>query len=419
MSKFIINGKKELKGEIEVNGAKNAATPILAACLLTDQESVLENMPRISDVLSMLAILESIGVKTEWIGKHKLKIQAKNLNLSKMDKTSIAKMRSSILLLGPLLARIGQQTIIMPGGCEIGVRPIDTHLMVLANLGAKITKSNKTYLLEAKKLIGREFTMNEFSVTATENAIMAAVLAQGQTIIHCAAAEPHVQDLCNFLNKMGTQIFGIGNHTLKIQGVKKLFGAKHKIISDYTETGTFICLAGATRGSILIKNCDPQFLKMELSKFEQANINLEIAKDQILVKPAKNIKAVSIHNMPYPGFAADLLQPFAVLMTQARGLSLIHDWMYEDRFKYISDLNKMGGRCFLCDPHRVLIQGPTALFGREITSYDLRAGASLLIAALTAKGRSIIHQAEIIDRGYEKIEQRLQQLGADIQRIEA
>jgi len=335
-----------------------------------------------------------------------------------MDKTSIAKMRSSILLLGPLLARVGQQAIIMPGGCEIGVRPIDTHLMALENLGAKTTKNNKIYFLEAKKLIGREFVMNEFSVTATENAIMAAVLAQGETIIHCAAAEPHVQDLCNFLNKMGAQISGIGSHTLQIKGVKKLSGVNYKIISDPIETGTFICLAGAMQNNIIIKNCQPQFLKMELSKFQQANINFEISKNQILVKPTKNIKAVNIHNMPYPGFAADLLQPFAVLMTQANGLSLIHDWMYEDRFKYIIDLNKMGAHCFLCDPHRVLIQGPTALAGREITSYDLRAGASLLIAALTAKGKSVIHQAEIIDRGYEKIEQRLQQLGADIKRIE-
>jgi len=419
MSKFIINGKKELKGEIEVGGAKNAATPILAACLLTDQESVLENIPRISDVLNMLEILKSIGIKASWLGEHKLKIHARNLDLTKIDKSSMAKMRSSILLLGPLLARVGAQAIIMPGGCEIGIRPIDTHLMALANLGAKITKSRKTYFLEAKKLVGKEFVMNEFSVTATENAIMAAVLAQGQTIIHCAAAEPHVQDLCNFLNKMGAQISGIGSHTLKIQGAKKLFGAKHKIISDYAEAGTFICLAGATGSDIIIKNCDPQFLKLELLKFQQAGIDFEISKDQIWVKPSKSIKAISIHNMPYPGFAADLLQPFAVLMTQARGLSLIHDWMYEDRFKYISDLNKMGGRCFLCDPHRVLIQGPTALFGREITSYDLRAGASLLIAALIAKGKSIIYQAEIIDRGYEKIEQRLQKLGADIQRIES
>lgn len=418
MSKFIIHGKKELKGEIEVNGAKNAATPILAACLLTDQECILENMPRISDVLNMLEILESIGVKTEWIGEHKLKIKARDLNLSKIDNASIAKMRSSILLLGPLLARVGKQAIIIPGGCEIGVRPIDTHLTALENLGAKIKKGKKTYFLEAKKLIGQEFVMNEFSVTATENAVMAAVLAHGQTIIHCAAAEPHVQDLCVFLNKMGGQISNIGGHSLKIQGVKKLSGAKHKIISDYTETGTFICLAGAIQSSILIKNCDPQFLKMELLKFKQANINLEISKDQILVKSVKNLKAVNIHNMPYPGFAADLLQPFAVLMTQARGLSMIHDWMYEDRFKYIADLNKMGGRCFLCDPHRVLIQGPTALSGREITSYDLRAGASLLIAALTAKGKSTIYQAEIIDRGYEKIEARLQKLGADIQRLE-
>ncbi len=419
MSKFIINGRKQLKGEIEVNGAKNAATPILAACLLTDQECILENVPRIADVLNMLEILKSIGVKIEWVAEHKLLIRAQDPNPSQIDRVNISKMRSSILLAAPLLARFQQAVITRPGGCQIGARPIDTHLIALKSLGVDIKKIQDNYFLKTSGLRGREFVMNEFSVTATENVLMASVLAQGQTIIHCAASEPHVQDLARFLKKMGAKIKGIGTHTLSINGVKKLSGAKHKIIPDPIEMGTFICLAAAVKGNIVIKNFQSDFLKIELLKFQQAGVDFEISRDQILVKPSKNIKAVNVHNMPYPGFAADLLQPFAVLMTQAIGTSLIHDWMYEDRLKYVNDLNKMGANCVICDPHRVLITGPTLLYGQEITSYDLRAGATLLIAALAARGKSILNQAEQIERGYENIEIRLKQLGADIQRVES
>ena len=418
MPKFIIQGNKPLKGEISVCGSKNAATPILSACLLTQEECILDNMPRITDVLNMIKILKSIGVKVSWLSKHKLSVQAKNINLKNLNTRSAEQMRSSILLLGPLLARTGYQTVIMPGGCEIGIRPINTHLSALENLGAKVKKCNKKIILEAKNFTGSEFAMQEISVTATENAIMASVLAKGETKIFCSAQEPHVQDLCRFLNKSGAKISGVGTNNLKIQGVKKLSGTKHKIVSDYIETGTFICLAGATKSKILIKNCNPEFLRFEINKFKQAGINLEINKNQIFVKPGKNLKAVNIHNMPYPGFAADLLQPFAVLMTQAKGQSLIHDWMYEDRFKYISDLKKMGADCQRLDTHRVLISGPKKLSGKKITSYDLRAGATLIIAALCARGTSILHQAELVDRGYENIEKRLQKLGADIRRVE-
>lgn len=417
MPEFIINGGKPLRGEIEVRGAKNAATPILAACLLTDQECIIDNLPKIADVLNMINILESIGAEINWINSQKLSIKAKSLNLDKLDKQNASKMRSSVLLAGPILARLGQFVLDAPGGCEIGIRPLDAHFLALENLDVQITKNKNKYFLKTKNLIGKEFTMSEFSVTATENAIMASVLATGETKINCAAQEPHVQDLCKFLNKMGAQISGIGTHVLRIQGIKKMHGAKHKIIPDYTEMGTFICLAAATQSNIIIKNFRPEFLKLELEKFKQANINFKISKNQIQIKPSKNIKPVNIHNMPYPGFAADLLQPFAVLMTQAKGPSLIHDWMYENRLKYIKDLNKMHANCKILDPHRVLITGPTHLKAKKITSYDLRAGASLIIAALIARGKSIINQAEQVDRGYEKIEKRLQKLGAEIRRV--
>jgi len=417
MSQFIIKGGKALRGEIEVRGAKNAATPILAATLLTKEECIIDNIPKILDVLRLIEILQSMGVDLEWLGEHKLRIQAKDLSLAKMNKVNISKMRSSILLAGPLLARLGETTIARPGGCKIGVRPIDTHLQALENLGAKIQQRKDAYFLKTEKLTGKEFVMSEFSVTATENALMTAVLAKGQTTMYCAASDIYIQDLVKFLNKMGAKIQGIGTHTLKIQGVKKLHGAKHKIIPDPIEMGTFVCLAAATRSNIVIRNFKPEFLKIELLKYKQAGVNFEINKSQIKIMPSKQLKAVNVHNMPHPGFTADLLQPFAVLMTQAQGTSLIHDWMYEKRQKYVDDLNKMGANCTICDPHRVLITGPTPLNGQEITSYDIRSGATLIIAALVAQGQSVISEIEQVDRGYEKIEERLQKLGADIQRI--
>lgn len=416
MNTFVINGGKPLKGIITVSGAKNAATPILAATLLTKEECIIDNIPRIKDVLFMIETLESMGSKTKWINKNKLSIKNDRINFKNMDTSHVSKMRSSILLIGPLLSRFKEVETPKPGGCHIGARSIEPHLRALKELGATITKKRNLYQIRAKNLKGKEFTMSEFSVTATENILMAAVLAKGTTTIHCAASDIYIEDLAKFLNKLGAKIKGIGTHNLKIEGVKKLHGAKYKVVPDPIEMGTFISLAGATKSKITILNFKEEFLRMELEKYQEAGLKFKIEKNSITIYPS-NLKAIKLHNMPAPGFTADLIQPFAAMMTQAKGVSLIHDWMYEGRQRYIGDLNNMGANCFVCDPHRVLITGPTPLQGREVTSHDLRAGATLLVAALTAKGKSILHQADQIDRGYENIENRLKALGADIKRI--
>jgi UDP-N-acetylglucosamine 1-carboxyvinyltransferase len=431
MGKFIIEGGKPLKGQIGVAGAKNAATPILAACLLTTEPCLIENLPLITDVFAMIEILKSMGVKVNWLGKRSLRIQApKDLNLEKINQDSVCKMRSSILLLGALISRFKKFSLPQPGGCIIGARPIDSHLDALESLGVKILVKDRCYFVEKKELVGNEITMKEFSVTATENTILAAVLAEGRTIIKCAAAEPYVQDLCYFLRKMGAKISGIGTHTLIIEGVKKLKGAQHFLIYDPIEMITFLSLAGAVKARMTIKNVIPEFIQSELVKFEEVNLAFKIKNQKIFKKgwnyqvadvevwPSGHLLAVKkVHNMPYPGFAADGLPPFAVLLTQAEGTSLVHDWMFEGRQKYIDELNKMGANAIICDPHRALITGPTPLYGTKITSFDLRAGATLIIAALVAKGQSEINNVQQVDRGYEMIEKRLKKIGASIRRI--
>jgi UDP-N-acetylglucosamine 1-carboxyvinyltransferase len=430
MPKFIINGGKPLCGIIEVKGAKNAATKILAACLLTDEECQIENLPQIEDVFRMMEIMESMGAKIKREKDGKVIVRAKELYPRKMNFDLVCKMRSSILLMGALIARCEEFKIPSPGGCIIGARSIDAHLNVLTLLGVKIKQKEDFYHLERNHLRGCEIVMSEISVTATENAIFGAVLAEGRTKIKCAAMEPHVQDLCYFLNKMGAKISGIGTHCLIVDGVNKLNGAKHYIIPDTIEMCTFISLAAATRSEIKIENVVPEFIEVELLKFKEANVNFKINKlkefapgwgykmADLDVFSSAQLKAVKkIHNMPYPGFAADSLSPFAVLMTQADGISLIHDWMYEGRLKYIEELNKMGANAVICDPHRALITGSTPLYGKKITSFDLRAGAALIIAALVAAGETEVDNVYQVDRGYEKIEERLKRIGAEIKRI--
>lgn len=424
MESFVINGGKLLSGEIEVRGAKNAATPILAACLLTKEPCVIDNLPLIEDVFRMIEIMESIGAKIDWLGERKIQITAGDLDLSKMRMDLVAKMRSSILLWGPLLARFGEVKMPHPGGCLIGARPVGTHFDALAALGAKISSEKDFYVLEGKKLQSAEIVLNEPSVTATENVLMAASLISDKTIIKIAAAEPHVQDLCAFLKKMGVKIKGIGTHTLEIEGKKQLKGAKHFLIPDTNEAGTFIILAAAAHSKILIKNLDFNYLDLVLLKLKEMGVDFEKKKlknsKALLVYPATNYRAVNkIQAMPYPGIPSDLQSVFGVLCTQAEGNSLIHDPLYEGRLKYLDELNKMGANAVICDPHRAIIAGPTPLYGTKITSFDLRTGASLIIAALIAKGESTIAEAYQVDRGYEKIEERLQKLGAEIKRLKS
>ena len=419
MEKFVIRGGEPLKGVIEVAGSKNAALAILAATLLTDEECEIDNIPLIGDVLRMIDILKSIGADVEWTGTRKLKIRAKEIDPEKMDYSSVGLIRASILLLGPLLTRFKKFKIPHPGGCIIGARPVGVHFDALEALGAEITQDGDFYYFQRGELTGKKIVLKEFSVTATENLMMAASLAKGTTIIKIAAIEPHVQDLGKFLNKMGAKIKGDGVHTIVIKGQEKLHGASHVIIPDPIEAGTFIIAAAASRGEVLIKNVNPDHLDLVLEKFKEFGVPLEVGQDSILIKSPTSLKACKIEARTYPGIPTDLQAPFAILATQANGTSLIHDTLYEGRLGYVNELNKMGANAVVCDPHRVLITGPTPLYGQEITSFDLRAGATLIIAALIAEGESKINEPHQVDRGYERIEERLRGLGADIKRIRA
>lgn len=418
MEKFIINGGKPLRGEIEVKGSKNATTPILSACLLTTEECIIDNVPLITDVMNMIRILQSMGVEVERISERTVRVKAgDNVDPEKMDFSLVGHMRSSILLLGSLLARFHKFKIKQPGGCIIGARPIGTHFEALEALGAEITQDDNFYYFETDKLVGKKIVLKEFSVTATENLMMAATLAEGTTTIRTAAIEPHVQDLGRFLRKMGAEIRGCGFHTIEIKGVEKLHGARHSIQPDPIEAGTFAIAAGATRGDVLIKNVEPNDLDLVLEKLREAGVNLDVEGKNLHIKPTSKLGSLDkIEARTYPGLPTDLQAPFAILATQTEGNTLIHDTLYEGRMNYINELVKMGANAVICDPHRAIITGPTPLYGKDITSFDLRAGATMIIAALLAQGQSTISGIEQVDRGYEKIEERLGNLGADIRR---
>ncbi|HDZ85299.1 MAG TPA: UDP-N-acetylglucosamine 1-carboxyvinyltransferase [Candidatus Moranbacteria bacterium] len=417
---FEINGGKKLKGTIEVRGSKNAATPILAATLLTDKKCTISNIPLIEDVFRMIEIIKGLGAEIKWLGKRKISIIAKNIDPKRMDYEAVKKMRSSILLLGSLSARFDNFKIPYPGGCVIGSRPVDTHLSALEKLGVKIKQLNGFFKVDSKNCKANEIVLKEFSVTATENAMMLAANLPGKTVIKIAATEPHVQDLAKFLSKMGAEIKGIGTNTLEIRGRKELKGATHEIIADANEAATFLILGVATKSPIRVKNVNIDHLDLVVEKLREFGANFKIGKDYIQIIPPKNIKAVTkIDARLYPGIPTDTQAPFGVLATQAKGETLIFDSLYEGRFNYLKELKKMGAKARILSKHQASVKGPAKLKGKIITSYDLRAGASLIIAALIAEGRTIIKDIYQVDRGYEQIEERLQKLGADIKRAES
>lgn len=417
MSQFIIQGGVKLKGDVHVGGMKNAALPILAATLLTDEECLLHNIPRITDVLKMLEILSSLGARVEWLAEHDLKICCQGADQAKLDKKLVKSMRASVLLLGPMLARFKEIVITEPGGCIIGNRPIEIHLSALSKLGAEVSREDGFYKLRTTGLVGTEIILPEFSVTATENILMAASLAKGATLVKLAAAEPHTQDLANFLIKMGAKIEGVGSHILKIVGQPKLKGAEHTIIPDQIEIGTFAVAAAVTRGDLAISPVVPEHLETVLALLSKIGVPSEIKGDTLFLKPDRGLKSFKLQALPYPGFPTDLQAPFGVLATQCSGTSLIQDPLYEGRLGYVNELVKMGANAVICDPHRVLITGPTPLYGQEIKSFDLRAGATLIIAGLVAEGETIINEAEVVYRGYEAIDEKLRKLGAKIEFI--
>lgn len=419
MEVFEIEGGKRLKGAIAVSGSKNATTPILAAALLTRETCVFSNLPLIEDVFRMLEILSSMGAEIEWRGKRTVAITAKNIDPKKIDVSAVRQIRSSILLLGALAARFDRFAFYQPGGCVIGARPIDTHVDAFAKLGVAVRPVQKGYVIDARKRHAGTVVLKEFSVTGTENAMMLAAGIPGKTIIRIAAAEPHVEDLGKLLIAMGARIKGLGTHTLEIQGSKRLRGAKHRIIPDANEAATFLILGAATGSTLTVKNAREEHLDLVLEKLREFGVSFDIAQNAITVKPAKTLRAVKkIETRTYPGVPTDVQAPFGVLATQAAGETFVFDTLFEGRFNYVSELEKMGAQAAVLNPHQVVVSGKTLLRGTVIKSYDLRAGAALIIAALCARGKTIIEDIHQVDRGYERIEERLQKIGARIRRVE-
>ncbi|MBI2464414.1 UDP-N-acetylglucosamine 1-carboxyvinyltransferase [Candidatus Peregrinibacteria bacterium] len=418
MPKFLIDGGKKLNGEIHVSGSKNATLPILAACLLTDEPCTLKNVPDIADVHSMIHLLKGLGVKVRFQNNTVL-IHAEKVKKTAIDDPLVGKFRASILLLGPLLRRLGDVRLNFPGGCVLGKRSIYAHLHALQELGGKIEGKSTHIHLRGNHLQGKNFVMSEISVTATENAIMAAVLAEGMTIIRLAAAEPHVQDLCLFLNKMGARIKGIGTHALIIHGVKKLKGTGYKITSDYLEVGTLALAAALTKGTVTIKGIESHHLDSFWNKLEEVGAKFELKTNEVTIYPTDHFMAVEkLRTAVYPSFATDLQAPFSVLLTQADGESFIFETLFEGRLNYLFELEKMGAKLAIINPHQARIHGPTALKAVPVASCDIRAGTAMVLAALIAKGTTEISNIYYIDRGYENLDKKLRSLGASIQRSE-
>lgn len=416
--KFVILGGRPLNGILEISGSKNAAGPILAASLLTNEDVIIDNIPLIVDILNIIDVLKEMGAQIEWIGERKIKINTTNVKLENLNFEKISQTRVSVLLIGALIGRFREFKFSRPGGDRIGVRPITTHLDALRQLGVEISSEGNFYYFRRDKLKGREIVLKEFSVTATENLMMAASLAEGETKIIGAAAEPYIQDLGIFLEAMGVKIRGLGTHIIFIEGTNNLKGASHKIIPDPIEVGTFAIAACVTPGQVEIKNVYPDHLAVFFDKLKEIGVNLKKNSNSLLVDYSPDLKGVKVQALPWPGFPTDLLPLVSVLLTQAKGKSLIHDPLYENRFGHLQELKKMGADIELLDPHRALIFGKTPLKGLRIESWDIRAGASLIIAGLIAEGETVLENIFQIDRGYEKIEEKLQKLGADIKRVQ-
>ena len=420
MEYFEIQGGKKLNGEIDVRGSKNATTPILAATLLTRKECILSNIPLIEDVFRMIEILQSMGVEVRRIGERKISVKADQVDPAKIDVEKVKQLRSSILLLGSLSARFDKFKLYHPGGCVIGARPVGTHFDALRKMGVEISQTDHVYSVNAKKRKADKVVLQEMSVTATENAMMLAAVLPEKTVIKVCATEPHVEDLGRFLISLGVKIKGLGTHTLEIVGAKNLHGAKHVIIPDANEAATFLIMGVATNSPIRVKNAVESHVDLVLEKLREFGADFKIGKDYIEVVPAKKLKALAKIDMrTYPGVPSDVQAPFGVLATQAQGSTLIFDTIFEGRFNYLSELEKMRAQVKLLNPHQAIITGPTQLKGSEIKSFDLRAGASLIIAALVAKGETTMQDIYQVDRGYEKIEERLQKIGANIRRVKS
>ena len=426
MKEYVIEGGYPIQGTVTASGNKNAALPCLTATLLTSEPVVLHNIPKIQDTHVMIEILKAIGAKVQDLGDNSWKIQCDDIKTHTIPSEYTKKVRGSIVFVGPLLARLGRCEMMPPGGDVIGRRRLDTHFLALKQLGASI-QVNGHFDFSANKLVGADIFLDEASVTATENAVMAAVLAEGNTIIQNAASEPHIQDLCNMLNSMGAKISGIGSNKITIEGVKKLHGCEYKIGPDYIEIGSYIGMAAATKGKITIKGIRPEEMRPLKYSFAKLGISWSINGDELTVPNTQELKVnddfgnaiPKIDDMPWPGFPADLTSIMTVVATQVDGTVLIFEKMFESRMFFVDKLISMGAKITLCDPHRAVVCGPCMLHGDNLVSPDIRAGMAMVIAAMCAHGESRISNVYQIERGYEDLVGQLKELGAHIEIVEA
>jgi UDP-N-acetylglucosamine 1-carboxyvinyltransferase len=417
MDKFRIKGGRPLEGRVQISGAKNSALPCMAAALLTGETITLHNLPYVRDIITMRRLLEDLGSHVLMPELRTLKISADKIELFEAPYELVKTMRASVLALGPLLARFGQARVSMPGGCAIGQRSIDLHLSGLEKLGATVTLEDGDVVARAKRLQGREIYFDKVTVTGTENLMMAASLADGETVLNNVAREPEIIDLAELLNKMGARIEGAGTSSIRIEGVEALGSAEHTIIPDRIEAGTFVAAAAITGGQLDIVNCNPQHLTAVLDKFLETGVCIEQPNAfSLRVCSTDRIKPSDVTTLPYPGFPTDMQAQYMALMTQAKGMSIITETIFENRFMHASELLRMGAHIRL-NGRQAVIEGNGGLMGARIQASDLRASASLVIAGLAARGETIVDRVYHIDRGYEKIEEKLRSVGADIERF--
>ena len=415
MDKYIIRGGRRLEGEVVISGAKNAAVAILPAIVLSEEPCVVDNVPDISDVRICLRILEHLGAKVEKLGKDCYRIDPTSINSFCVPYEYAKKMRASYYFLGALLGKFNKARVSMPGGCPLGDRPIDQHLMVFSDLGAKQDLSQGMVDLSAEKLRGHDISFNVITVGGTMNAILAAVKAEGQTVIENAAREPHVVDLANFLNSMGAQIMGAGTETIKIKGVEHLYGTNYTVIPDQIEAGTFMVAAAATRGDVLVKNIIPTHLKSIIEAMEKIGVDIEIFDDSLRVTAKKPFTKLDIKTAPHPRFPTDMQPQISTLLTLAEGVSKVTEAIWDNRFEYVKELRRMGADITV-DGKVAVIQGTGKLSGAPVKACDLRAGAALIIAGLAATGVTEIEDIFHVERGYDCMEGKLRALGAEIEK---
>jgi len=422
---FVIEGGRRLHGTVRAAGNKNGALPIIAACLLTAEPIVLTNVPRILDVDTMIELLLDLGVDVDWQGANELRVHAADVRKHELDADLCSRMRASFLLAGPLLARLGAAVVPPPGGDVIGRRRLDPHVHALSELGVRVDL-NGAFEMRTDGLRGSHVFLDEASVMATENAVMAAVLARGETVLGNAACEPHVQDLCRFLVSLGARIEGIESNVLRIEGVQRLHGGEWRIAPDHIEVASFIGLAAITQSDVTIEDAEPKDLVSILPGFERLGVRIESSGRNVRVPPDQELAIrddlggyiPKLEDGPWPAFPADLTSIAVIVATQARGEILIFEKMFESRLFFVDKLVTMGARIVLCDPHRVMVTGPARLYGQRMESPDIRAGMAMLLASLCAEGESTIGNVHQIDKGYERIDERLRALGAQIERVD-